>query len=162
VEAIQADAKRIDALADAPNSGNVSRLARELPHWQVSGLFDGSKPVFLSALFSEGQVEREEKYYLTGGKLIFVRTEKWWDVDDAKREPEPRTRQDFYVENDQIIRQVVNVASSPPESRTIDTTQPATRLIDRSRSIGQLLSGAIPDAAIRSLDEFPEAAVSKP
>lgn len=162
VEVIEAGVKSIDALVDSPSSGKVSRRQKELPHWQVSGLFEGEEPIFLSALFSEGQVEREEKYYLTGRKLILVRTEKWWDVEDGKREPEPRTRQDFYIENAQTIRNVVNVASSPPESRTSDTAKPATRLIERSRSIGQLLSGGIPDAAMRALDEFPETDASKP
>jgi hypothetical protein len=163
VQAIRAEAKRIDAANDAPETAERHKLAKDLPHWQFSGLFENSNPVFLGARFSEGQVVREESYYLLRGKPILVKVEKWWDVDDPKNAPEPTTRQDFYIENDRTIRHVIEVVSSPPVVRIDNSSGPTTALIERSRSIAQILLNSARDPAVTdSLQVFPEAELARP
>jgi hypothetical protein len=128
----------------------------DLPHWRFSGFFQQSNPLFLSAFFSQGRLVRVETYYLLGGKLLLVKVEKWWDVDDPHRAPEPATREDFYIDADRMIRHVIEVASSPPAVRTSDTTRPAAVLVERSRSIAKILLGGIRDpTATSSLEVFP-------
>lgn len=158
VATIQLAAKRIDA-ANAAAEAAGGTLTRELPHWQFSGLFESSKPIFLSAVFSQGRLVREETYYLVGGKLSLVRVHRWWDVDDPKEAPEPATQQAFYIENDQTIRRVFDAAAGSPLGRSDDSTQPASTLAARSRSITQiLLGGAEAAAAAEALELFPDAA----
>lgn len=158
--AIRAEAKRIDAAVDSPGSSRLRPLQRDAPHWEFSGFFEKSAPVFLTARFSEGQVERQETYYLRGGKLLLVRVEKWWDVDVATKAPEPKTVRQFYIVDDRTIHSVVEVASSPPRSRRDDTSRPATALVERSGLIARLLLGATQDpAAVLSLDDFPDAGI---
>ncbi len=163
VQAIRAEAKRIDAANDAPEAAGHRRLAVDLPHWQFSGLFENSTPIYVNALFTEGQVVREESYYVLHGRLLLVKVEKWWDVEDESKEPEPKTHQDFYIENDQTIRHVVKVGSSPKATRTDDKPRPAAALVERSRSIAQILLSGSHDAAVTdSLQQFPEAELPKP
>ena len=163
VQAIRAEAKRIDAANEAPESAGRRQLATELPHWQFSGVFENSTPVFVNALFTEGQVVREESYYFLHGKLLLVKVEKWWDVDDESKEPEPKIHQDFYIDNDLTIRHVRKVASSPPVTRTDNKARPAAALVERSRSIAQiLLTGTRDPGVTDSLKLFPEVEVTKP
>lgn len=155
---IQSEIKRIDDAVDAPPSSAFKRASHELPHWQFSGLMENGQPVYLNALFTQGQVARAETYYLAGGQLIFVRVEKWWDVDDPARAPEPKTRRDFYVNDGTVIRCAVEVASKPPASKTDDAAGPAASLIKRSRTIAQILDPNSKAAELaRSLETFPEA-----
>lgn len=157
IAGIRAEAKRIEAAAKASPSGELRRMNKELPHWQFSGVFDSSTPVFLSAQFSEGQVVREEKYYLSTGKLILVKTEQWWDVDNARQEGEPATRQEFYIELDSTIRHVTEVDSVPPKRQISDTIRPASALAARSRAIVSILLESTADtAAAASLEKFPD------
>jgi hypothetical protein len=163
VDAIKAETKRIDAATEAPQTADLRRLNKELTHWEFSGTFESSKPIFLSARFTEGQVVREEAYYLLHDKLILARTVKWWDVEDASRAPEPKTEQEFYINNDQRIRRVINVGSPAPVSRTDDAGQPANTLVERSRVITQILLGNVQAAeAAHSLKDFPEAEIPQP
>jgi len=147
VEAIRVETQRIDAINDEPPSAPFRELARSLPHWEFSGRFHDSNPSFLTARFTEGQVVREESYYLHDAKLRLVRVETWWDVDDESQAPEPPTRQEYFVESDRIIRSVSEVSSSPPITRTDDSALPAASLVERSRSIVAILLGGAPDAA---------------
>ena len=163
VDAIQVEARRIDAAVEVPEAAGLRRVRKDLQHWQFSGLLENSTPIFLNAIFTQGQVVREETYYLLHGKLLLVKAEKWWDVDDASHAPEPKSRQDFYIENDWTIRQIIEVSSSPPVSRTSDTTRPAAALVERTRLITQiLLGGAERSAVAPSLEVFPDAEASKP
>jgi hypothetical protein len=163
VDAIRAEAKRIDASIETPTKAAFRRLRKDLTHWQFSGLLENTNPVFLSALFSEGQVVREETHYLNRGRLLFVRIETWWDVDDRSRAPEPRTRHDFYIDNDRTIRHVIQEESDPPTSKIDDTSRPATALVARSRLIAQILLGGDPEQAMaNSLEVFADIDAPKP
>jgi hypothetical protein len=163
VEAIIVAAKQIDAATAPPGTANLRPITKELSHWEFSGWFDNSQPIFLSARFSEGQVVREETYYLRLGKLVLVRMEKWWDVDDSSHAPEPKTRQEFYIDNDQTIRVATDISSTPPSSRTNDTVRTAAALVERSRSITQILLGGRAEAGLaRALEEFPDAETPQP
>jgi hypothetical protein len=163
VRAIRAEAKRIDAAVDAPEAPGRRRLAIEFPHWQLTGLFEDSTPIFVNALFTEGQAVREESYYFLHGKLLLVKVRKWWDVEDESKQPGPETHQDFYVDGDLTIRHVVKVASSRPVTRTGNKSRPAAALIERSRSLAQILVSGTRDAAVTdSLKLFREAEVTKP
>src|SRR5690242_7172400 len=44
VQAIQNEVKQIDSANDAPETTERRRLTKELPSWQLSGLFEGSRP----------------------------------------------------------------------------------------------------------------------
>lgn len=163
VQAIQEEVKRIDTAIEAPPSAKLQRARKNLPHWEFSGTFDSSKPLQLSARFSQGEFVREETYYLRAGKLLFVRIERWWDVDGANRAPEPKAWRDFYIENNQTIRSVLEMASSPPVSQTNDAQRPAEHLVERSRLLAQVLLGGGQDAAIaEALELFPDAEMSQP
>ena len=156
--AIQAEVKRIDAAYEAPEAAGRRQLSKDLPDLQFYGLFEGSDPIFLSAVFSQSQVVRTETHYLLHGRPILIRVEKDWDVDDSSRAPEPPTQQDFYIDNDTTVRRVIQVTSSPPIARTDDTARPAASLVDRSRLITQVLLGNSQGTnAARSLEAFPEA-----
>jgi hypothetical protein len=162
VDAIDLEATRIDSAIEAPETAELRRLRKDLSHWELYGTFQGEKTVYLSARFSEGQVIREERYYILHEKLALVRIEKWWDVDDPSHAPEPKTSQEFYVDNDQEIRHVMEVASSPPVSKTNDAVRPAAAWVERSHLIAQILLGGGKDAnAAQALDAFPEAETSQ-
>jgi hypothetical protein len=162
VEAIQMEAKRMQAAIGAAGSTEFRQVEKDLPHWQFSGSFKNSKPVYLRALFSQGGLVRAETYYILNGNRLLVEVETWWDVDNPRDAPEPKTAQEFYLENDRTIRHVVQIASSPPASHTDDTARPAAGLEDRSRLIAQILMGAAQEStASRSLEPFPEAEASK-
>ncbi|HEX7970517.1 MAG TPA: hypothetical protein VF502_20020 [Stellaceae bacterium] len=163
VEAIQREAKRIDAANDGPQPAPWRRLTLELPHWELSGLFEESVPIFLYARFSEGQLVREETYYTRHGKLMLARVEKWWDVDDERNAPQPAIRQDFYIANDRTIKHVVAVGSSRPMTRQGDAVSAAATLAERSRTIAQaLLAGIRNGSAMGGLEEFPLAEMPRP
>jgi hypothetical protein len=163
VDAIDLEVKRIDSAIEAPETGELRRLRKDLSHWELYGMFQGEKTVYLSARFSEGQVIREERYYILHEKLALVGIEKWWDVDDPSRAPEPKTSQKFYVDNDQEIRRVMQVASSPPVSKTSDAVRPAAAWVERSHLIARiLLFGGKDSNAAQALDAFPEAETSQP
>jgi hypothetical protein len=158
VQAILAEAKRIDTANDAPEAAGRRQLTKELPNWEFSGVLEGPTPVFLSARFTEGQVVREESYYLLHGELILARVEKYWDVEETQKSPEPATLQDFYINHDQTIRHVTRVKSSPPITRIDKATRPSGTLIERSRLIAQILLSTAPaKTASDSLNKFPEA-----
>jgi hypothetical protein len=162
VDAIDVEAKRIDSAIEAPETAELRRLRKDLNHWELYGTFQGQKPVYLSARFSEGQVIREERYYMLNEKLALVRIEKWWDVDDPSRAPEPKASQEFYVDNDREIRHVMEVAASPPVSKTNDAVRPAAAWVERSHLIARILLGDGKDAnAAQALDAFPEAETSR-
>src|SRR5437879_4317304 len=112
IKAIQVETKRIDAANEAQDTSQRRRLTKDLPHWQFSGLFEGSDPIFLDAMFTEGEVVRQESYYLAHGKLLLVKVETWWDVDDDRRAPEPTTKQGFYIDHDQTIRHTTTVEAA--------------------------------------------------
>jgi hypothetical protein len=161
-EAIQMEAKRIQAAVSASGATEFRQAAKDMPHWQFSGSFENSKPVYLSALFSQGGLVRAETYYLLSGNRLLVKVETWWDVDDPRDAPEPKTEQDFYIENDRTIRRVIQVASLPPTSRTDDTPRSTAGLAARSRLIVQILLGGTQEAtASQSLESFPDAEAPK-
>jgi hypothetical protein len=163
VQAIQLEAKRIDGANDASPTARLQRLTKDAPHWQFSGLFESSAPLLVNARFSEGQVVREEAYYFLRGCPILGRVEKWWDVDDPGEAPHPSTRQDFYIENERTICYVVEVASSPPVTRTDSSGQAASVLIERSRLIAKILFDGAKDSAMRDfLQKLSEAELLQP
>jgi hypothetical protein len=152
----------LQAAIGATGATEYRHVAKDLPHWQFSGSFENSKPVYLSALFSQGGLVRAESYYLLDGKRLLVKVETWWDVDNPRDAPEPKTQQEFYVDNDRTIRHATQIASSPPTSHTDDTARPAAGLEERSRLIAQILMGGTQEAtASSSLEPFPEAEAPK-
>jgi len=159
VKAIQAEAKRIDSAMQTPSKAGLRKLTRELPHWEFTGALEASQPVFVSARFSEGQAIREESYYLIRGNAALVKVETWWDVEDPRRAPEPRTIHEYYIDHGQTIWQITRIASSPARTLANDTIHPASALLARSRTIQQIIfhTGAADTDAVRTLDEFPEA-----
>jgi hypothetical protein len=160
VESIRAEAKRIDAAAESPDTARLRHLRKETPHWRFSGVFENSKPILVSAVFSQGQVVREESHYLAGEKTILVKIVRWWDVEDAKQAPEPETRQSFYIRDGRTIRHVIETVSTPPKSRTDEVSRPSGPLSQRWRAIAQVLAGSGSVAAVtNALETFPEAAV---
>jgi hypothetical protein len=161
VDTVIVEVKRIDAAMQSPESAGLRQLTKDLSHWELSGTFQGEKPVYLSARLSEGQSIREETYYVLHEKLILVRIEKWWDVDDPSRAPEPKTSQRFYIDNDQEIRRVMEVAASPPVSKTDDAVRPAGAWVERSHLIARILGGGKDGNAKQALDAFPEGETSK-
>jgi hypothetical protein len=160
VDAIDVEVKRIDAATQSRESAGLRQLRKDLSHWELSGTFQGEKPVYLSARFSEGQLIREETYYMLHEKLAQVRIEKWWDVDDPSDAPEPKTSQRFYIDNDQEIRRVMEVAASPPVSKINDAVRPAAAWVERWHLIARILGGKDANAK-QALDGFPEAETSK-
>ena len=155
IRSIQSEAKRIDAAVDAPATLGLSRITKQPPHWDLLGLFENSIPVFLSARFSEGQLVRDETYYLRRGQPILVKVEKWWDVDEPARAPEPPTRHEFYLDNDRILRHRIRVGSSPPATHLGDTGHSPDWLIRRSSAISQFLLGGSTAQTMEPLKEFP-------
>lgn len=151
VKKIQAEVKRIESATNSSNA-NVQRKMKELPHWQFSGVFENSAPILLNALLTEGEVVREETYYLMQGKPVLVRVDKWWDVESPRQAQEPATREDFYCDNEQIVRRMRKVESRPAARRIDDTALSAAPLMERSRSILHVLQGGNQNATVT--DEF--------
>jgi hypothetical protein len=162
INAIQAAAERIDSIGGGAADAHIRQLTAEAPHWQFSGIFEASTPILLNALFTEGKLVREETYYLEDGQPRLLRLARWWDVDDDEQAPEPATSQDFYIDGDQIIRHVVNVATSPPVASTDDSTRSAAALAARCRVIAQILLGTHDAALIGSLEMFPDEPTTQP
>jgi hypothetical protein len=155
VRSIRGEAERIDAAIDAPAAAGFSRITKQLPHWDLLGLFQNSVPVFLSARFLEGQLVRDETYYFHEGQPILVRVEKWWDIDEPARAPQPRTQQEFYLHNDQILRHRIRVGSTPPVTHLGNTDRSSDWLIRRSSAIAQILLGGSTAGTIEPLKVFP-------
>lgn len=158
IRAIRAEAKLIDAANDASDNAERRHISVNLPHWQFSGLFNNSSPIFLSAILTEGQLVREESYYLHQDKPLLVKVKKWWDVDEESKAPEPAINQEFYIEDAETIRRVVTIESSPRTRRTIDSVEPARGLGERSRLISNILLGSSHDPSLtEALRPFSEA-----
>ncbi len=162
IKAIQVEAKRIDAANEVPDTIEHRQLTKDLPHWQLYGLLETSVPIFLDAMFTEGQVVRQESYYLAHGKLLLVKVVTWWDVDDPRKAPEPATEQDFYIDNDQTIRHTIKTESTRPVTRTDDTARAAAGLVDRSQMIAKILLGARDAPETDLLRRFPDAERHRP
>jgi len=158
VRTILAEARRIDAANDAPDTSEQHHLSVDFPHWQFSGLFRDTHPLFLNAIFTEGQVVREESYYLLQDKPLLVKVSRWWDVDEGAKAPETAINQDFYLSDSQIIRRVIKIESSPAKRRTLDTGEPAAAFGERASLIVKILSADSHDAKMaQALQSFPEA-----
>ena len=155
IESIDAVARRLEGIEEAPAS-QYRRLEWEAPKWQFLGLLENDNPIFLVATLMEGHVVREEKHYLDSGKLVLVKSEQWWDVDEPRRAPEPPTRQDFYIDGGRVIRAILAVDSEPPSKRIDDAGRDAAALIERSARIARILSEKTRDTSLLdSLRSFP-------
>ena len=139
VAAIQEEAKRIDGVVEGAQTAELRRASVELPHWEFSGTFERSLPVWLTARLSEGDRVREESYYLVQGKPILVRVESWWDVEDPAKAPGPPESHVLYLDDGYSIRHERSVNSKPPNVRTDDTRTSAGELLRRARSIAEIL-----------------------
>ena len=155
IRAIRSEAKHIDASIDSPEQAGLTRVEKQLPNWELSGLFEKSAPVYLTARLSEGEVVREETYYFRQGQPILVKVEKWWDVEDEAKAPEPPTRHEFYIQNDRLLRVSIRVNSKPPVTRLGDASGSPKLLIQRSATVAQILEGKAAGQAIESLRDFP-------
>ncbi len=138
IRGILAEVKRIDVANDALDESQSGHRSVDSSHWQFTGFFDHEHPRLLTATFSEGSVVRQETYYLVDDKPVLVKVLRWWDVDDEKKAPEPPVRQDFYIDDGQILRRVIKV-ESPKKRQVLDTSQPASGFTERANLIAKIL-----------------------
>jgi hypothetical protein len=157
IQAIKEKVKTIDEAVEAPPGGDRMHRNRSLGAYQFTGVFEGSVPIFLTALFSQNQEVRMETYYLVNNEAVLARVEDWWDVDDPHDAPDPPKRRDFYIQNNQIIRRVVKVGSARPAIQSEDTHPPSARLAERAHSIATILSSDSKNPPVAdALKDFPD------
>ena len=138
VQAILTEVKRIDTANESADLSPQSHRSVNYSHWQFTGLFDHDHPRFLNASFSEGNVVRQETYYLVDDKPLLVKVLKFWDVEDRKKAPEPPVRQEFYIDNGQTFRHVIRVESDR-KSQVSEVLQPAGDFKERADLISKIL-----------------------
>ena len=157
VHAIRDQAGKVDQLFDAPEPPGFHHLEKQSSRWQFTGLLDKDSPVYLSAEFSEGDLVRRESYYLVDGQLILVDVDRWWDVDNPRKAPEPRKYQQIYVNQGQSVCTIWRTDSKPPVVRSDSIARPSGKFSERYRLIASILTSESKDRTrARPLQEFPE------
>jgi hypothetical protein len=157
IQAIKVKVKTIDEAVEAPPTADRLHRNRAMGGYQFTGVFQGSVPIFLTALITQNQAVRMETYYLVNNEAVLARVEDWWDVDDPHDAPDPPKRRDFYIQDNQIIRRVVKVGSERPAVQSHDNHPPSARLAERARFIASILSSDSENPPIAdALKDFPD------
>lgn len=137
---IDSEARAIDLAFDQAEIARGS-ITREGAHWQLSGLLTGDAPRFVRAVFTEGHVVREERYYWASGKLVLVRTLRWWDVEEGQSAPEPPMRREFFLRGGRTILLRVAIDSTARPKAEELAPRPAAGLLERSQALARILAG---------------------
>ena len=151
VNAIKHEVARIDAEYQTTDNPDHYRLAKSLPHWELSGLIERGSLVYLQAIFTEGSAVREESYYLGDRRPILATVAQWLDLEDADKAARSRRELNFYIDGGQVVRRVWHGSVPSNHQRTDDVPAPSADLEKRVTVIARALAGELTGRDARDL-----------
>jgi len=156
ITVIEEQSKTIDAFVNQSVENGSGLIRKEMRYWELEGLFSSKKTEYIHAIFAQGSVVREETYYFHESAVIRVVIHKFWDVDNEKDAPSPPIKQDFIVNDNQIIRRIYTIEGTKAITKTDSTRRPADTLTARANTFALALTTTdTEDDALEYLETFP-------